>query len=319
VAFSILITQQISPLNTYLFIDGVDKYNGDHVKLIRYLDKLTLACVKFILLSRPAPLCVKAFASCPSFRLQDFTRPDIASFMGDRLRWKGSFAAIASKRPEEVETLYKEIVDKASGMFLWVILVVKALLMAADNLDRIADLRARVDKLPANLDKLYAEMLAQMETVYRRQTAMLLQIMYQSTRVSSKKPMDALRLSFAIEADADVDVAIDAQICPLTAEEVRRRCQVMQAMIRSRCCGLLETNAESRVQPGCHRQVQRIAELVASSLALPHDVEGSEDANEDADGNRKESNEDSVGGETGMIEVHFLYKSVIDFLEQLQV
>jgi len=356
-AFSILMTQRVSSLHICLFIDGVDEYDGDHIELLEYLDKLVSARVKFVLSSRPTPSCVEAFAGCPSIRLQDFTRPDIVFFVVGSLLSKRSFAAMAAERLEEVGELFREIVDKASGVFLWVILVVKALRAAADNLDSIADLRTRVDELPADLDRLYADMLAKMDPVYRRQAAMLLQIMYQSTRIPSKKPMSALRLSFAIEGDSDVGVAIDAEMRPLTGEEKGRRCQAMQAMIRSRCCGLLETNAELHVAPsgrspdsrGSLRErlitrsvylrpsqqpvvsptsrglleVVAMTGISADGELLPL-VEGlrstwlnGEDEGDDGEGHHNDGNH--MVTEAGSLEVHFLHKSVIDFLEQPQV
>lgn len=249
---------------------------------------------------------------------------------------------MARANSSEVLSLFQNIVDKSSGVFLWVILVVKALRTAARNFDSIADLRKRVDELPADIDKLYSSMLAKMDQIYRRQASMLLQIMYQSTRVAHKEPMTTVRLSFAM--DGDIDAAIDIKITPLTSEERSKRCRTIGGIIRSRCCGLLEVHAATQGGPAALLEANLVANRHSRAAGLDQylhvfDVGDQTDENQklnawhklfDAGINLLSIYDDESRPQVGVStrtnasaepreEVQFLHKSVVDFLEQPQV
>jgi hypothetical protein len=147
------------------------------------------------------------------------------------------------KRLEEAEDdavheLVTSITAKASGVFLWVILVVRSMLEGLENFDRIADLQQRLDDLPATLGNLYQHMFDAMGSRYRQQGARLFQLVLRSSDVQEHQSLSVLQLSFA-DSD-DPRRALCSPTEALTFREERRRCEDMEGRMRSRCCGLIE-------------------------------------------------------------------------------
>ena len=146
---------------------------------------------------------------------------------------------LESRNPAQVETLVAEITKKASGVFLWVILVVKSLLEGLRNHDRIADLEIRLQELPTDLESLYQHMLDNMRPSYRQQAERMLQVALRSLDIQRETHLlTALQFSFA--EDYDYRDVTSAPIVPISDIERRDRREEIEGRIRSRCCGLLE-------------------------------------------------------------------------------
>ncbi|KAI9690930.1 MAG: hypothetical protein M1822_008550 [Bathelium mastoideum] len=270
-AFKILTAQTSMPLKICLFIDGVDEYDGDHVEFVEYLCSIASPHCKFLLSSRPTPSCVEAFESCMSLRLQDLTHTDIWTYVMGNLMDNSRVRELSMENPSVGDLITSEIVSKASGVFLWVILVVKTLKDGLRNRDNVQDLRRRVNELPADLDNFYRGMLRRMDPFYRRQASMLLQVMYWSTELHDSTPMTALRLSFAM--DDNPDTSINADISEISVDESVRRCRDIEAVVRSRCCGLLEIREPHRkpLESSKDQQAQSSTTSLNTIEELVHD------------------------------------------------
>ncbi|KAF2805600.1 uncharacterized protein BDZ99DRAFT_524565 [Mytilinidion resinicola] len=153
-AFKLLTTQTVTPLKICLHIDGVDEYDDDHIELVEYLRSVCSPNLKLLLSSRPTSACSVAFASCPTLRLQDFTRSDILIYVTENLDTHVRMRELVRINRHAVNELIGQIVSKASGVFLWVVIVVKALRNGLYNHDGIEDLQVRLNELPSDLDKL---------------------------------------------------------------------------------------------------------------------------------------------------------------------
>lgn len=70
---------------------------------------------------------------------------------------------IAENEPSQRHDFEKELCNKAQGVSLWVKLVVRSLVDGVSNSDRMADLRARLELLPADLEEFYRHMMAKTE------------------------------------------------------------------------------------------------------------------------------------------------------------
>ena len=69
-----------------------------------------------------------------------------------------------------------EIVDKADGVFLWVVLVVRSILLGLANRDEMDDLERRLHELPSKLECLFENILRQrIAPFYKRQSSELFQ------------------------------------------------------------------------------------------------------------------------------------------------
>jgi hypothetical protein len=146
-----------------------------------------------------------------------------------------AWARLESRNPSE---LVEEIISKAAGVFLWVVLSVRSLLEGLQNYDGIGYLRQRLRELPEDLQRHCQHMLHRMSPRYRAQAACILQMVLQSLTVQADRPLAALQLYFAIEYDLRRSIA--AQVDPLAQEVKAGYEEIIEGHARSRCCGLVE-------------------------------------------------------------------------------
>lgn len=220
------------------FIDGLDEYDGDcftGASTIR--DLANNLDIKIIVSSRPIPLCVHSFKACPTLRLQDLTKRDIARYVNDTVGSHFGLQRLTSLQPDLAQEICHEVASKASGVFLWVVLACWSLIAGLAAYDTVEDLRQRIDELPPELDNLFQHMLQKIEPRYRTQGAKLLRICYHNT-LSRRQDLPSIGLAVVEEAGFDLCKALHS---PTPPEETRRpKCQILEAKLRSRCCGLLE-------------------------------------------------------------------------------
>ena len=100
--------------------------------------------------------------------------------------------------PERAPSLALEIVNKASGVFFWVFLVVRSLLEGLSSGDRMIDLQKRFQALPVDLEEYFAYMLGGLDPLYLSQAAQFFRYVLESER-----PIPLLTFSFLDEEDQD--------------------------------------------------------------------------------------------------------------------
>lgn len=227
------------------FIDGIDEFEGDHAELSEFFKSVARSpWLKVILSSRPIPACMDVLHECANLRLQDLTHNDIENYVYDMIGKHRRIKELQYEQQEETSNLVSEIVEKASGVFLWVTLVVKSLLDGLRNFDTIQDLRQRLDDTPEELRDLYKHMISCMEPLYRRQASKIFQIVYRYYEVAGtdkeRSHIATIQLSQATETKPGD--AIRAVIGPLSIQRKKLRCIAMEGRLRSRCCGLLEVH-----------------------------------------------------------------------------
>ena len=224
-----------------LFIDGIDEYDGDHEEICDLFKSIAIRpTVKVVLSSRPILACVEAFKHSKGLRLEDLTRKDIEKYVCDTLGSQARMRELRLDNPQSAQDLVDHIVSKASGVFLWVILVVRSLISGLKNYDRISDLQRRLDDLPQELEDLYKHMLSSIIPLYRRQASQLLQIKLQHFMTESEEPLTVLQLSFAAEEDAATSIRLSDK--GLTGSQLSFRIKSTYGQLLSRCCGLLEVS-----------------------------------------------------------------------------
>jgi len=236
-AFSSLLELSSKTLKLCFFIDGVDEFHSDHEDIATFLKNMSSPSVKLILSSRPIPVCVDIFENCPSMRLQDLTQRDIRIYVQGKLESHPDIIRMVARQPWEVRELVQEVIEMASGVFLWVKLVVTSLLSGLRNGDRIADLQDRLRALPPDLEDLFKHMLDRMDPMYQTQAAELFQLVRAGMALLSNRALPTAFMSFA---DLDPRSSAKARICDFHIQRVAERCHELEKRLRSRCCGLLE-------------------------------------------------------------------------------
>ncbi|KAI9868493.1 MAG: hypothetical protein M1813_005937 [Trichoglossum hirsutum] len=301
-AFRRLTTQDVVPIKVALLIDGLDEYDTPIADMSEIADVFKAAVssssVKAVLSSRPLPTFEESFANCAKLRLHELTFEDIATYVNDRISRHSRIMQLSQEDPFCARNLITEIVTSASGVFLWVKLVVRSLLEGLRNFDTVFDLQQRLQELPQDLEDLFRYMLRKVAPQYRRQSSQIVQVVrhYQvlSDQLSryavvvdgSKKlpsrylgPLTAMGLSFA---ESDPRFVFNAEAKPLTATEKELRLKETEGRLRSRCAGLIElrfsansfdvldeTQQASVQQEPDDAEVQFLHKSVADFLAKP--------------------------------------------------
>ncbi|KAG4434031.1 hypothetical protein IFR05_010485 [Cadophora sp. M221] len=145
--------------NICIVLDGLDEFEGPRgneelVDLIQHLAGLSeniKICVSSRVMNSLAPI----YEAYPSHRiyLHDLTKADAEKLVRDRLNSHQSFAKMTLEHNDESEEFMSEIVEKAEGVFLWVILILNELCRGLTDGDTLSDLWETVEACPEDLDK----------------------------------------------------------------------------------------------------------------------------------------------------------------------
>lgn len=244
-AFRIL-SGKSTELGKFCFlIDGLDEFAGDYREGIAFIEELTTnPGFKVLVSSRPIPDCVSAFDGMPKLHLHQLTRDDITAYVHDVVVKHKYMQKLMVRNRTEALGLVEELVEKSSGVFLWVILACRSLLSGFSDYDRIAELRQRMDELPPELEDMFKHMLNRIEVRHRRQGARLLRLCFEFRKHGSSA-MIALGLAFI---DDNQEPAAYRRLLPI--EEKRDSCEELVGRLRSRCGGLLELTQRRNLRVG---------------------------------------------------------------------
>lgn len=155
-----------------LLIDGLDEYAGDADQQDGFAKRIMNLSespnVKICVASRPWVPFKNVFGQNESrmVTLESLTRDDMDTYVRDLLQKDTRFAALLKREPSAIDLVH-EIRNKARGVFLWVVLVVRSLRSGLTQNDNLKELRRRLDNLPASLKKFFRRMLDTIDEEYR--------------------------------------------------------------------------------------------------------------------------------------------------------
>lgn len=200
-AFRSLISTLQESVCVCLFVDGLDEFEGDDEtrgELINLLkDCASYPYVKVCVSSRPWLIFRDAFEDFPRLQLQHLTRNDIRNYVEEMLGQDRKFLELKSDDSESCESLISEVVNKAQGVFLWVMLVVRSLRQGLRNEDRFSDLQKRLHKIPSDLEEYFAQIFNSIDPFYRYQAV----AMFRLAQRNGNNPLTLMTLSFLQEDD----------------------------------------------------------------------------------------------------------------------
>jgi hypothetical protein len=141
-AFITLSELASADLKLCFFVDGLDEYDGDPETLIKLFTTISESPhIKICLPSRPLLIFQEAFKGCCGLQLQDLTRNDIRLYEFDKLQTNSQMELLKQSDPVSAELLVETIIDHSNGVFLWVSIVTRSLLIGLRNHDSISDLQ----------------------------------------------------------------------------------------------------------------------------------------------------------------------------------
>ncbi|KAJ9602886.1 hypothetical protein H2200_012666 [Cladophialophora chaetospira] len=192
--------------------------------------------------------------------LQDDHRHDIANYIRTSLKGQGKI----------VDEMKATILERSSGIFLWVCLVVKILNVEYDH-GRIHAMRKRLDEIPDGLDDLLYDILTR-DTRHTDELILTLRLL-----LFAGRPLTAPELYHAILAGTEPESILPWNILPIDKDAIQR-------YILSASKGLAEITTNGSVQ-FIHESVrdyflkeqgmQKLwPELVTNFEGLSHDILG---------------------------------------------
>jgi len=140
-----------------IFLDGLDEIDKEDgtLQLIRIIRELRgKPRIKMCVSSRPDVELKDEFQDFPNLKMQDRTQKDIEVVVRDFLSEFPVRGAMDSRHKESAERIIKLILDRADGVFLWVILVLKRIRPGVSN---YTDILNSIERLPKGLQNLYQE------------------------------------------------------------------------------------------------------------------------------------------------------------------
>ncbi|KAF5013145.1 hypothetical protein FDECE_865 [Fusarium decemcellulare] len=222
-----------------LFVDGLDEFDGDCSVLISLFKECLSLPIRICVSSRPWTEFEDAFENYPSLRMEDATHQDITNYVVDKFGTNHHFQRLKRRQTEVANDLIRSVVQRASGVFLWVTIVVASLIAGMGAGDRIRDLEKRLNQLPTELKGLYERILDGVDPLYRQHAAQLFTLM-----ASCIKSPSLLEFWYADETDF-MERILNENPDALPRNEAQERQEDMCRRLNSRCRGLLEVDTNS--------------------------------------------------------------------------
>ncbi|OHF03181.1 hypothetical protein CORC01_01565 [Colletotrichum orchidophilum] len=257
-------TEFFSSHKVAIFIDGLDEFDGDHdkmTKMLRNWIEKSSGNMKLCVSSREWEVFRQRLINCPGIRLQDITRRDIEAYVNSVLSDNEEFKSLALTQPKVLD-LIDIIRDKAEGVFLWVKITLSGLQGGLLSGERLEDLEARLDDLPAGLEQLYASILGSIlngTDSYKvdRMRAMRMILLAAETEYSPR-PLRLTETWFLNDYEKDPNFALKSPIAALDKGASVYRQDRARRSVYQRCMGLLEVHSnDSDPRPRLMRGVCR--------------------------------------------------------------
>jgi hypothetical protein len=236
-----LLLHPFDSMRFFFFVDGLDEFSGDYTELIELLKEMaTSPHIKMCVASRPWSVFQDAFNTGPNLTLQDLTHLDISLYINTKFYDNRGFLELEKGNSKLAAELTETILEKASGVFLWVRLAVQSLLHGLANGDRTIDLTQRLEELPEDLEMLFRKILDSIDPAYKVHSSQLFQL--HRAGFKNANGVDLLLLSYADDDDQALREEGDA---PLGLLEFCYRMKSMERRLDSRTKGLLEAPIRS--------------------------------------------------------------------------
>ncbi|KAK7991117.1 hypothetical protein PG990_015397 [Apiospora arundinis] len=241
-AFQTITEREDVPTKFCFFIDGLDEYGGDEEDLSHVLSSLSHGPhVKFCVSSRHRPFLENIFQQKEySLAIEDFTMGDMMAHVRRILSQNKKFRLL-----ENADALLKEMVETiakhAQGVWLWVYLITRDMAKAVNHDEPSAKLREIMGMFPKDLEAYFERVINKIEQPYRHEMAKIFLITLEEVQ-----PLPLYAFSLLDKEDQNPLYAVEAQMSPITEEELSSVETPWRSRIINRCGDLLT------VSPGRH-------------------------------------------------------------------
>lgn len=238
-----------------IFIDGLDEISNKDgfSKLKRLIEDINrFQNVKICVSSRPETLIVGWLEGkgVHGIQLEDLTLADMKGFVRKELE---PFVLDGTITETVYDSLCRNLVRKAQGVFLWLFLSTQSLVTGIQYGDGERELLLRIEQLPSELEQLYAEMWQRFNenhSIHRETAARYFHLALEkelklgviTSPYSGPRPLYALQPNLAQIAFAESSETEETRLLSeskIRDPEVQRLCDATLKDIQRRCAGLL--------------------------------------------------------------------------------
>lgn len=229
-----------------IFIDGLDEIDDREgvpalkAAVSKLLGRLG-SKLKLCLASRSEPEIRRWLWDWPELRLHQLTHRDVQALVDAKLGdcYPNVDGTDTEERQTLVSHLKKMLVDKAEGVFIWLVLALQSVVRGFEAGDSLDELLARVNQMPSDIDDLYEDMWARIEPVYRQKATLLLRYATAIPDIYSCDWLICFTMATACD-ESDEIFRPGARVGSARLEELKQQCFRTQHDIETRCGGLLE-------------------------------------------------------------------------------
>ena len=175
-----ILRQSECKANLCLFLDALDEHVGQNEQLVAIIEDMNAAAeenmdyirIKLCLASRPWDIFKKHLRHCPQFAIHEHTYHDIEMYTSRRIRGAMYTADTSSA---EID-LIAQIVQEASGAFIWVRIVMDQVTQDIIDGTPLPTIKRNVAQLPSELEELYRLTIHRIKFEYHIETWIMLQV-----------------------------------------------------------------------------------------------------------------------------------------------
>jgi hypothetical protein len=242
-----------------LFIDGLDEIEDKPTELADMtLEFARMPAVKICAASRPWVEFQDKFHGLPRLSVEELTKYDILNYISGHLEDSPAFSVLRAHDDAQAQTLILDVAKRASGVFLWIFVVVESLLEGLRDGDNFSKLEQRLSDLPTELDALFTRILKQVPPRYAVDASEMFQLV-------RAHPEDSSLLALYL-ADQPVSAALKAPFAPVPQATLAYYLDVMRRKVYSRCKCLLQVSTLE----GEDVKVSYLHRTVRDYLQQPH-------------------------------------------------
>ncbi|KAK3654005.1 hypothetical protein LTR22_010916 [Elasticomyces elasticus] len=193
------------------FVDGLDEFRGDCNKLASEVCSIfqKYPHAKLCVSSRPEEPLVQRFAEFVRLRMEELNRRDIKQYV---------VAQLGSDSLERKNLTY-EICRRANGVFLWAVVVTREVFLGLQNGEDPEILEQRIQQLNPEMDKLFGELLQNIDKLHKNTLAFFLNALSLTTDAEIDPPSVTL-LAAALCKDRIISYTAFAQQCELRCRQI---------------------------------------------------------------------------------------------------
>ncbi|RSL88912.1 hypothetical protein CEP51_001466 [Fusarium floridanum] len=227
------------------FIDGLDEFEGTDGQDPTYLATLlnnwvndSHGCLKLCVSSREHNVFMNAFPKDQRLRLHELTRFDMREYVAGLLQEVHNETLSEDFRNK----LVTSISEKADGIFLWTIIVVKTIRRKVEDGEPEESLMKLLESLPHGLNSVLRHLLEDLDADNRRRLHQTMAML----RVAKANKLPFSLVAFSFLDDYEKDAQFSTKGNNISAEKTKTGAQ---RRLRGACGGLIEIEEPKARQP----------------------------------------------------------------------